>query len=425
MWPLPTINAGSVIPSASLATSLAVALGAGLLIGAERERRKAEGTLSTAAGVRTFALASLAGALAVALGGALLMAALTLGLGALTALSYGSTRRKDPGLTTEVALMAVLMIGGLSVERPDLAAGISVAVAVILVGREPLHHFIGSVMTRREWHDALILAAATLVVLPVLPDRAVGGMDMVNPRQIWLLTVLVMAVGTAAHIVNRWTGPRYGALLAGFISGFASGTATVAAMASWSARHPEMRAAALGGAVVSNTATLALLAGLVGIIEPALLAPLSLPIAAGGAVTLFTAGLHLRAFRQSPPTDLSSGPAFSIFKSLLFALSLTAIVALSIILNRHYGTDAVMVASTLSGLADLHSAAASLALLVEAGELAPAAAVWPVLAALSANTAAKIAIAFTVGGRAFGWALLPPLAAMVGIAWLGGFWGSA
>jgi uncharacterized membrane protein YhiD involved in acid resistance len=45
------------------AISLAVAIGVGLLIGAERERRKGTGPRRGAAGVRTFALAAFAGAL--------------------------------------------------------------------------------------------------------------------------------------------------------------------------------------------------------------------------------------------------------------------------------------------------------------------------------------------------------------------------
>jgi uncharacterized membrane protein YhiD involved in acid resistance len=43
---------------------LATALGAGLLIGVERERRKGRGPKRAIAGVRTFALAAVAGAAA-------------------------------------------------------------------------------------------------------------------------------------------------------------------------------------------------------------------------------------------------------------------------------------------------------------------------------------------------------------------------
>lgn len=64
--------------------NLAVALGIGLLIGAERERRKGEGPSRSAAGIRTFTITSLAGAVSVVVGGELLLAIATIGVVALT-----------------------------------------------------------------------------------------------------------------------------------------------------------------------------------------------------------------------------------------------------------------------------------------------------------------------------------------------------
>ena len=54
--------------------NLAVALGIGLLIGAERERRKGEGPSRSPAGMRTFTVASLAGAISFIVGGEVLFA---------------------------------------------------------------------------------------------------------------------------------------------------------------------------------------------------------------------------------------------------------------------------------------------------------------------------------------------------------------
>ena len=55
-------------PDVALLLGVAVALGGGLLIGLERERRKGDGPARRAAGIRSFALAALAGAMAQALG---------------------------------------------------------------------------------------------------------------------------------------------------------------------------------------------------------------------------------------------------------------------------------------------------------------------------------------------------------------------
>ena len=81
--------------------NLAVALGIGLLIGAERERRKGEGPSRSPAGIRTFAVTSLAGAISFTVGGDLVLAVTMAGVIALTAVAYWRAHEDDPGLTSE------------------------------------------------------------------------------------------------------------------------------------------------------------------------------------------------------------------------------------------------------------------------------------------------------------------------------------
>src|ERR1017187_3609193 len=110
--------------------NLAVALGIGLLIGAERERRKGEGPSRSPAGIRTFAVTSLAGAISFMVGDQLMLAVTTAGGIALTSVAYWRGHDDDPGLTTEIALILTTLLGGLSMRQPELAAGVAVAMAV-------------------------------------------------------------------------------------------------------------------------------------------------------------------------------------------------------------------------------------------------------------------------------------------------------
>src|SRR3979490_298434 len=89
-----------------------VALGIGLLIGIDRERKKGEGPTRRAAGVRSFPLAARLGAVASVAGGELLLAAAALGVVAFAGLSYWRARDSDPGLTTEAALGLGPLLGG-------------------------------------------------------------------------------------------------------------------------------------------------------------------------------------------------------------------------------------------------------------------------------------------------------------------------
>ena len=174
---------------ASSLLNLAIAFGIGLLIGAERERRKGEGPARSPAGIRTFSAASLAGATSVMVGGALVLAATVAGVAALVAVAYLKSRSDDPGLTTEIALILTVLLGGLSMQQPALAAGLAVALVALLAARIPLQHFVRSVLTACEVRDALLFAGATLVILPLLPNQALGPYGALNPRSIWIVVI--------------------------------------------------------------------------------------------------------------------------------------------------------------------------------------------------------------------------------------------
>ncbi|OCK53633.1 hypothetical protein [Bradyrhizobium sp. LMTR 3] len=63
------------------------------------------------------------------------MALVTVGIIALTAIAYFRSRSDDPGLTSEVALVLTVLLGGLAMQRPGLAAGVGVALTVLLAAR--------------------------------------------------------------------------------------------------------------------------------------------------------------------------------------------------------------------------------------------------------------------------------------------------
>ena len=237
-----------------------MALGIGLLIGVERERRKGEGPTRSPAGIRTFAAASLVGAISFVAGGQVLFAISTVGVIVLAAIAYSRGHEADPGLTTEIALIGTTLLGGLSMQTPVLAAGLGVIVAILLAARTPLHRFARSLLTEDELKDGLLLAGATLVVLPLLPNRQMGPFGALNPQSIWMLVILVMVIGAVGHVAVRTLGVRYGLPLSGLAAGFISSTATIAAMGARSAKTPGLLASTVSAAVLSNLATVVQLA---------------------------------------------------------------------------------------------------------------------------------------------------------------------
>jgi uncharacterized membrane protein (DUF4010 family) len=402
--------------------NLAVALGVGLLIGAERERRKQEGSTSTAAGIRTFAVAALAGAVSLIAGGVTLAAVATGGVAILTALSYWRTRADDdPGLTTEVALVLAVLLGALAVREPGLAAGVGVVVAILLAARTPMHHFVGKVLTEDEVRDALVLAGATLVVLPLLPDRGMGPYGALNPRSVWIIVVLVLAISAMGHVLVRALGARFGLPLAGLASGFISSSATIGAMAARAASAPTALAAAVAGAVLSTVATIVQMAVVIAAVSLPTLRAMALPLlCAGLAACAYGAVFTVLALRRRGKEGPVPGKAFSLTTALVFALTLSVILVASAALRERFGAAGSVAGAALAGLVDTHAAAISIASLVASGRMSASEAVLPILAGLSSNTVTKLIFAFTGGGRRdFVWRVVPGLFLVAAAAWLG------
>jgi uncharacterized membrane protein (DUF4010 family) len=400
---------------------LAVALGIGLLIGLERERRKGEGPQRGAAGLRTHAITALAGGISVAAGGVHLLAVTTAGVIAFAAASYLRSRDDDPGLTSEMALVLTVLLGGLALQNPTLAAGLGVILAGLLAARAPLHHFVRRVMTARELNDLIIFAAAALVVLPLLPDRAMGPYSAVNPRGVWTIVVLVMAISALGHIATRLLGARFGLPLAGFASGFVSSIATIGAMGGRAARDPKQYGAAVAGAVLSTVSTVIQMAAVLAAVSRPVLAELSIAlIAAGATALLYGLAFTWRAIRSPAPDEGSAEAAFSLTAALTFAAVLTGVLLASAALRETFGEAGLLAGAVLAGFADTHATAASVASLTAAQKMTAAEAVTPILAALSSNTLSKIAVA-AMAGRGFALRVVPGLLLVVLAAWAGAY----
>jgi uncharacterized membrane protein (DUF4010 family) len=397
----------------------AVALGIGLLIGIERERRKGSGPDREAAGIRTFAIVALAGAAAITVGGEVMLAVAVFGVAALIAIAYWR-RQNDVGLTTEYALIATVLLGGLAMREPQYAAGIAVVVTVLLAARADIHHFVRNSLSERELRDGLILAAATLVVLPLLPDKPLGPWGALNLRTVWIVVVLVMAIGAVGYIMTRLVGPRYGLPITGLASGFVSSTATIATMGSLARKTPKLMKPAAAGAVLSTVATVLQMAVILAAINMPTLTGMLLPLGAAGAVAVLYGGaVTIWALKEPGSSDSQPGNAFSVTTALAFAGVLTVILVVSAALRHWLGEAGLIVAAAAGGFADAHSASASVASLVAGGQEDSKAAIWAILAAFTTNTLSKMFFAFRNGGGTYALLVAPGLVLVAAAAWAG------
>ena len=406
-------------------TPLAVALGIGLLIGLERERRKGTGASRSPAGIRTYALVSLLGALAAGLG-PWQVAASVFGVSLLAVVSYLRNRSDDPGLTSEIALLVTLLLGAWAMQAPAWAAAVAAVVAVLLAARDPIHQFVHGWLTEQELHDLLVLAVATLLVLPLMPDQPIDPWGALKPRALWLVVILVMSIAAAGHVALRVLGNRWGLPLIGLTGGFVSSTATIGAMGTRARNNPTLAQAAVAGAVLSTVGTVVQMALLLAVTSLPTLRVMALPLLGAGGVALAFGGLvtwrSMRGSSGEVATDL--GQAFSFKAALAMAAVLATVSLASAALSQRYGQAGLAIGAALAGLADTHAPAVSVAALVASGAVDVKGAPLPILLALTTNTLSKCVAAVSAGGRPFALQLVPGLLLITAVAW-GGWWLSA
>jgi len=410
-----TFSSGSAI------FNFCVALGIGLLVGAERERRKGEGPWRRSAGIRTFAACALTGFVAQSLGGTYLLITALLILGTLTGLSYQRSKEQDPGLTSEVSILLTCLLGALSVQTPDLAALIGIVLTAMLAARERMHQFVRQVITEHEMEDVIVFLAVALIFLPLAPRQYMGPLEAFNPHDMVRFVVMVMTISALGHMAKRMLGLRGGMAVAGFSGGFISSTATILAMGQAAKNEAQHVQLAAMGAVLSTVSTMIQLGLLVSLLLPELLVHMLMPLGLGALTASLYARWMNHAHQTPGPTRewIPHGHVFDLKTTLTLSLAVLGITILTAGLNRWLGAAGVMLAALLSGLVDAHATVLTMSGLLGQQQLSHSQAQMAILLALSANTLSKTAVVLMLRCNAFTTRVLPGLLSVLLAVWLG------
>ena len=166
------------------------ALVIGALIGLEREFFQQMEESPDFAGIRTFSLIALLGSVATYLADdfGIIFAALALGgLILMTLVSYSGAlvrSKTETGITTEVAAILTFLFGVLVMgDHASVAIALAVITSLLLTFKGKLHGFIRN-MSVDDIHVTLQFALVAAVILPLLPNRTIDPMGLLNPFQI-------------------------------------------------------------------------------------------------------------------------------------------------------------------------------------------------------------------------------------------------
>lgn len=386
---------------------LALAFGIGFLIGVERGWRHRDAPEGTrAAGLRTHAVIGLLGGVCGALlpfVGQVGFAALTLAFGAalLAFKLRESERDNDISVTGTIAALLVFALGAHAMwGNLIVTAAAGVTLAGVLAFKEALHTWLEK-LTWKELRSALLILAATVIALPLLPDRTIDMWGAINPRELWMLTILVAGASFAGYVAVRVLGSDVG-LMAGAAAGAVVSSTIVTTELAQRVKSgdvapaPAASAAALAAAV-SVTRTIALAAVAATAALPEVTAPL---VAAGLA---FVASAYVLLFIERGDGAGHHGK----FQSPLdlrrvgqFALLLGAVLIVGRIVGDRYGQAGLIPLAATVGLGDVDAVTLAAGSLVRGG-LEAAAGAHAILVALVMNTLAKGVIGLVAGGWRF------------------------
>lgn len=407
-----------------------VALGIGILVGLQREYALDDPEQEMFAGVRTFALLALAGATAGLLGdllgsaGVLIAAILLLGALITTAYFVAAWQQRDIGLTTEVAASLTVLVGALCYyDQIALATAIGVASTVLLALKLELRT-LARRLTREDVYATLRFAVITAIILPVLPDRAIGPppLDVLNPYKIWLMVILISGISFLGYVLIKVVGARTGIALTGLLGGLASSTAVTLSFTQRSqVRHDLSRPFALA-VTVAWTAMFPRILLEAGVINQALLRSLWPPFVASGLLGVLYAVYLYFGQKEGDEEEVEFTNPFDLGPAVKFGLLYAAILLISRAAELSpLGNTGIYISSLIAGLVDVDAITLSLAQLSkQPGGLELKVAERAIVLAAMGNTAVKGAIVILGGSpglrRAVAPAFLLILAVGVGVA---------
>ncbi len=351
-------------------TALGIAFGLGLLVGLQRQK-----TDNKMAGVRTFTLISvlgvMSGLLSRDLNNPFILPLMGIALTALLVMANIVKLKKftdpDVGQTTEVAALLMFAIGAYLVMGDRvLAVIVGGTTAVLLYIKERLHGFIER-LKEKDLSAIMTFTGISLIILPILPDRTYGPLDVLNPRNIWLMVVLIVGISVIGYFIYKFVGKKTGIITNGILGGLISSTATTVSYARKTSGTKSI--AKIAAFIITTASAIALVRVLieVGIIIPQKLPQIILPLAIEFfLMALLCVGLFYLINKDNKDDEMPEPENPAQFKSAMIFGLLYGLILLAVAFTKQeFGNNALYIVAIISGLTDVDAITLSLSQLMK------------------------------------------------------------
>jgi uncharacterized membrane protein (DUF4010 family) len=353
----------SPFPYDDVANKIAMSLAIGLLVGFEREWAGKE------VGVRTFAIIALLGTLSMVLDPSLMMAS-SAGVFLIVALLNTQTLITDRSLelTTSAAMMMMLMLGALVGKGHYFTSATSaILLTMLLAWKVELARF-ADALKPDEIRGAVLLGLLTFVVYPLLPNRFIDSLQLINPRQSWVTIVAIAGIGFVNYVLLRVYSTK-GLYYAAILGGMVNSTATVVEL---SASLKKERSALLGQAeailLLTNIAMFLRNLVLLGLFSRPSVGDAFLPLTVMSGVSVLVAWNDRDIASGSTPKLELSSPV-SVRRIAKFGSLFLLLACVGTLAQRYFGNRGFLVVSVLGGLISSASTTATAAQLAMVGQI--------------------------------------------------------
>jgi len=382
---------------------LLLSLGLGLLVGMQRQSAN-----SKTAGIRTFPLITLTGTICGFLAKEFDGWILAVGFIAIASLLVvanvirAKEERDGIGITTEMAALLMYAIGAYLVfGEKIIAIVITGVVTVLLHFKTTLHGWVGK-FGQDDLKAIMQFVLISMIILPVLPDATYDRYESLNPKDIWLMVVLIVGISLIGYFIYKFIGSKAGVFLSGILGGLISSTATTISYSRMARKAEAITKIAAFVILTASAVSLVRVMVEISVVAPSSFKAFVFPLGAELLVMIVLVFvLFFRNRKEKTEMPAQTNPA-ELKGALIFALLYGGISFISALVKDNFGNEALYFVSIVSGLTDLDAITLSTAKMTEEKNIETSLGWRLILVATLSNLVFKGGMAMAMGNKQLG-----------------------
>jgi len=338
----------------------------GFIIGLERSVSFSLENEEGFAGTRTFTLIALLGFLSAYLNkiinNFLIISFAIFGLIVVIAYFLKVYHYSKQGTTTHIAALITYSIGVMVYYGNLHYAIFTSVITVVILNLKTRMKELETKLTRKEISAGVLLLIMTFIMLPILPNKGIGPLELFNPYKTWLMAIIIASLSFIGYLGIKFFGEKKGILFTAAAGGFISSTAVTASLSAMFKESKTSIFTYASAIAIANTLMFARVLIEAYVTNPKLIKILAVPF-----VLAFIYGIWFSYYFYKKSNDniqtslekLEKNP-LELSEAIKFAIIFAIIYALVEYTNKYFGNTGLLIVSFISGFTDVDAITLSL-----------------------------------------------------------------